>query len=266
MDNLKIAKDKLDYLNEWKRSFKVASDIVPYIDLMYGFTVWEYDVFNSAPSTELFQHENYNLESLAELKSKIPLLPKIDFHVAVSATPSSTGSYTYDSLLNAKSYADQNISSWAQVKTEEYEKIQELQNSKSKVRERLKLLDEKLVDEFDLAERYYSSYVMNIEGQEAVGTSMRNVLEKYKGKLYAKAKRLPEQKIKWDIFAERLSVDTVGSLCHRNLLNQKIIWDDLHSDLSSILKLNKVITLDEIKVVHTKYINHLLSVLLSVRL
>lgn len=84
--------------------------------------------------------------------------------------------------------------------------------TRNKIIERLNLLDPEIVKEFDLAEKSISTFRMDVESQQSVGISLRNVLERYKGKLFRKALIPPKQKIrKWSEFVESLSIEQEGS-------------------------------------------------------
>lgn len=83
---------------------------------------------------------------------------------------------------------------------------------------------------------------------------MRNVLERYKGKLYKLAPNNTRAKIKkLDSFAERLSVDNIDEFSYSKLLNHENVWNELHNELSSIAKLNTNISYENLKMLHTKY-------------
>lgn len=271
MNPKEIINKRLDYLGRWRIGYKLASNIAPYIDQMYEYTKWEHEVLNTTSSTvadDIFKPlTSYYNENYMVLQSILPQLPNYDESAIMAVTPTSTGIATYDILTANINNTSAAVSSWALKHTKSYEELQNKDITKNKIRERLCLLDLEIVEEFDLAEIKITTFKMDIENQQSVGILLRNVLERYKGKLFKKALKPPKQKIKnLSEFVESLSIEQKGSHSFNQLLLEGKVWDELHTLLTNIAKLNTIITYNELKFLHTKYINHLYSVLLLIKL
>ena len=94
---------------------------------------------------------------------------------------------------------------------------------------------------------------------------MRNLLEHYKGKLFATAMEKREQKTDWPTMAERLTISIKDSFEHQLLLDQEQVWKSLHQNLSGMAKHNPKNEYS-IEIARTKLLSHLYVVLSLVRL
>jgi hypothetical protein len=250
-------------LNNWKNNLQSILEAAPFIEQAIEYAKWQLEFSEAHDGNDLEMNHPFEMIIKGEfefLVGLIPQLPKYSYSPLISATPVTTSIELYNTINNSNAAARNEI---LRIYAQKYEHIQEADITKEKISE---MLRKYLLEEFNIGERSYSAYNLLLIEQQAVGITMRNVLERLKGRLFALVRRRHEQKITWRTYFERVSTFPKDSNEHLMLLKYEQVFTDLHDKLTNIAKNNKSIeSSEELQVIHTNYINHIYTLLLISR-
>jgi hypothetical protein len=255
---LRETKDKVDdYLD---RANKIKQSI-PYISMVKETVNGLYSGFQSKPPDmdmnlsddclTVFRRQRESVFNLPQLP--VVNVANISTMTAVSSTAANLTIYALDAVKPENPTALQWVHNFQQNQAE----IQEREEYKNKIYELLQKVKNNLAKEFIISvEEYYRIQTTNDIANAAL--KMRNVLEHLKGELCFQARRLPqEQKIRWETMADRLAKRGY----QQDLKKEEALHLNIHDELSRIAKNIKIATKDEFKIIYSKYILHLYSVL-----
>jgi len=235
------SKSRLVYIKEWLRRLKQAQDQIPVVQDLEERTEWEIKTFNDLPENaqEFFPLslvDNYDITT-EHLRESLPLPPEFNVLAVPSAAAVSTSgsSSIYSSVSRAGEVDAEDIQKWSGIHTDLYREIQKKQSHREKVEQKLHILNPDRVEELETARQEYAAAVSDVGGRVAAGIAMRNVLEHYKGDLFARARNHPGEKMNWERMAERLTLGKVGGIEHKELINQGVEWSSLWKRLSTVV-------------------------------
>lgn len=92
-------------------------------------------------------------------------------------------------------------------------------------------------------------------------SAMRNLLEHFKGKIFKKAMKNHEQKIKWNDMVDRLCIKPFGSLEYKLLINEENTYNSIFLNLTEYFKNRLKCTENAIFIERTKLLVHLHTVI-----
>ncbi len=263
----------INHIKQWLQIHEANQRVVRPLRILLQIYELDKETYESVPdclmNSKPFWGKYYEKE-YDELKQHLPLNKRADFdyiELKIPTTTSSSISHIYDTL-KVVDYESNNIfkvTDWMQSRINSYNDIIRELNLCDKIKERIIRLNQKLLDEFNKMEDDYYSVGDNSEKTVSAGISMRNVLERYKGVLFEKARNKNEQKIKWSTMVERLTKHPTGSLFYNQLLDQEEEWKLIHKELTYYAK-NKKNDISQLQEIWFRLLIHFSVVLLLVNI
>jgi hypothetical protein len=268
----RLAAERQRKLKVWLDNFEQAAEIAPHVYRAYEVTKWESEAISEAPENVrgaiARELTPYYTNSLAALGSSLSAMPQYIASTTVSNLSAVTASATptYAVLASFRSSNDEPTQIWANRQMSIYEVIQTSFGLVERIKKLLMSLKPAIAKEFELAEDTYQGAIGGWQDRTAAAIAMRNVLEHYKGELFDRAINRPhEQKIPWSVMADRLTIASVGSPGHQQLRTEEKTWNNLQKSLSNLAK-NQSYRDKSLETVHTELVDHLHTVLSSVRI
>ncbi len=268
----RLATERRELLENWLRSYKQASQVVAHVDEAYQVAKWEEDVLLSAPKAAdglpWGQLEELYTGDLNDARAVFPPMPSYDPSQTASISVAGTvsASATYGLVAQVSRLPDERARQWSVDRAARYQSLQAAAGRRDRVRSLLGKLAPRLVVQFDEAERSYRGATDAGQSQEAAAFAMRNVLEHYRGELFARARRWPKENMTWPGMAERLGYQRTGPKPHSLLLREEVVWGQLEKDLSNLGKAQVYSGSLDLVTVHTQFLDHLFTVLTLVKL
>jgi hypothetical protein len=259
-----------EYLGDWLADLKKRNEIAPNILEMYENSKWARNAISNAPPTittePLYQNLGIDYKQDFEyLKDELPPISQETQEFAMSlvaGTTASSTTATYDMVGSFRNSDDPIVVCWSEQYASKYEHIQESDKRHEEVRSLLHSLKPELADLFDIAEKEYRATLVGSATYEAAALAMRNVHEKYKGELCARAtKRTLSSRNLWAIITDKLSRGPKGSVPYHKLRKQGEKWKELQSNLSNIAKRKIQVSAASLTAIHTEFLDHLYVVL-----
>lgn len=271
-DTQRLAAEREARLKGWLDNFEQAAEVAPHVRRAYDVAKWESEVVSQAPATTKVVIARdllpYYSNSLATLSGALPDMPQYAPNNVVPNLVATTasGTVTYNLLTSFRSSDDPSTQRWVNNYAPVYETIQVSFSLVERINALLISLNGDIAQEFKVAESSYQAAVGGWQDTTAAAIAMRNVLEHYKGELFKRAINRPrEQRIRWSDMADRLTITSVGSPGHQQLITQEVTWNDLQSGLSNLAK-NQSYRHKRLEIVHTELLDHLYTVLSLVKI
>lgn len=229
-----------EHCAEWLRLHRKQEALAPYVQRMYETAIWEerarYLIDEAhAPEEITGIIDQMAARNLNEVKYAL-LLPQ-DYQLgyeeltALSTGMTSTASNMAAALIvisptpGASPEIDEAI--------KRYEALQQRQDRYTKARERLKDHFPSLVDLLDLAEHKLQLAKGDHNQIPGAATEMRNLLDRLRGELIAKARRGPKENMNWTAMAERLSQGDRHR--QQTLLDQELLDSQIRGQLGDLV-------------------------------
>ncbi len=269
-----IADRRADHYKNWLLKARKISDAIPDVEAASKWAEADREVINTMPT---FVGRDYGLNSLAEyyrndldhIQKTVKELPDMEADKLAPIVYSSATASTVTAMdfMNSLDPSNAEIRPWLTQSVQTYKKLQFETGISQKVRSLLAVLNPELVERFNLIEKSYSLSTSVMEKDTKVGISMRNLLEKYRGELWKRAKRANEQKIIWRTIVDRLSKEPPGTHGYNTLLKQEEIYKSLHEKLTHLAKYNETqVGSHADEALHSELLNHLFTVLSSIKI
>lgn len=266
---MKNLDEAIKHIENWLRINEGNQKSVSIIKKLLQVLYWQMETLKSMPlsiknrmPTGFFSDDFFQL-GYNNIKEYIPEAKPVNIYKINDTIFSSTGT---SSMIFASSGLISNLEEsgqeWAMQTIDSYEQIKDELHIVSELKNKLQNLDPELVNEFDLMEGNFYRATNEIEFRVNTSTAMRNLLEHVKGKLFTKARKLYEQKIKWNEMVERLCINSdENSFEYQALIYQERVWKEIHTNLSQYLKNNIHCSIEDIKNLRFALITHLYTIL-----
>lgn len=219
-------------------------------------------IINKEPQANLVFLDDFFQLGYNNIKEYIPEAKPVNIYKINDTIFSATG---ISSMIFANSGLISNLEEsgqeWAMQTMDSYKQIKDELHIVSELKNKLQNLDPKLVNELDLMEGNFYRAMNEIECRVNTSTAMRNILEHVKGKLFTKARKPYEQKIKWNKMVERLCINSENTFEYQTLIDQESVWEEIHSNLSQYLKNNVHCSIEDIKNLRIALFTHLYTIL-----
>lgn len=234
-------KELKEYCAEWLRRHRTQEAIVPYVQGIYETAVWEEDARQSIDEAHTPREMTQFIDLMAarnldEVKSALPLpqnYQRVGYEVlnALSTGMTSTASNVAVVLVAVRPTTGS--STRIDEVIDKYETLQRQQDRRMHARERLKNHFPSLVELFDLAEHKLQLAKGDHNQIPGAATEMRNLLDRLRGKLFAKAKHRPKENMTWTIMAERLCGEDERR--RHSLLDQEVLDCQIRRQLGDLV-------------------------------
>lgn len=267
---LEVLHERLAYLTEWLNRMKHAQEKISYVQDIVERTEWELATLKGIPEDgeEFLPHDlstiiNSQMRGNEQIKSSYPWLPFYTIE-ATNSTASVTVSGTtdmYSYVSRATEIDEPKLQAWANKAVVEYRDIQEKQTRYEKVAEFLATFSPDRVMELETAYKAYKSAISTAGDRITAGIAMRNLLEHFKGDLFAKARIQPKENMKWETMAVRMARGGDGSVEHRELAKQETDWNSLQTRLSDVAKGQSAGLVADLDNIWTSLLDHLFTIL-----
>jgi hypothetical protein len=259
----------INHIQTWLQANEENQKVVPVLRKVLRVLLWEREAIASMPD-RLRTILPYDFGSLhntfrINLENHLPKLPPVDplyFESSLSSTASLSSGVLM--VFNPELDMTDEENMWVISNANSYSKLEEELNFPTEISSMLERLDPRLKEMFDLSEKSFYQFRKK-ELDTYSGTAMRNVLEGFKGRLFASAMQANEQHIKWEAMVDRLSNYAKGTLEYQLLLRQEQNWEDIHKNLSDLLK-NRTTSEYGINQAHINLISHMYVVLSLIRI
>ncbi len=259
----------INHIQTWLQTNEENQKIVPVLRRVLRVLLWERQAIASMPhrleSRLPPDFGEFNQTYRIDLEHNLPKLPSVNSMYFISSL-SATTSISSGVLMAFSTELDMTNEEprWVRTNSKSYRKLEEELNFPTEISSMLERLDPELKKLFDLSEKSFYQFEKK-ELDTYSGIAMRNVLEKYKGRLFTKAMRADEQKIKWETMVDRLSNYQKGTLEYQLLLREEQNWQNIHKNLSDLLK-SQTNSEYGIEQAHINLISHMYVVLSLVKI
>lgn len=252
----------------WLDRFGRASKVAPYVQRNLELTEWELKAVTDCPdkAKESFPDSIGDaIDRDKEFVEKVlPIMPNYDeerIYLTSAVTSSGTviiNDFIYQTVIlgtpEAKEYSEKY--------TGQYQKLQESHDLPKEVRSLIeKLKNSEVLRRFDEAEKTYWLLKAGPGKRTQLALELRTLLEGIQGYLFELARKTPKENMTWQIMADRLSKEGLGSIEHSVMLQQESIRSVLINDLSIIAKDREGKTLRDIENVRAKVLDHVSTIL-----
>ncbi|MDH4162184.1 MAG: hypothetical protein OEW15_05780 [Nitrospirota bacterium] len=237
-DNIKNLEEKKAYLKQWLDNIRSAGEIVPTVEHNLEVTEWELETLENVPSVGTNPDLKMQIEyDTRELQKQLPMMPKykvLPFRMAYTSTASAAT--VYSELIQNINWGLIGQQDAALESLEKYDAIQTAHQREEDVLALLKKLNvEYVVGLFTKTKQYVYESKNNPQKITSAANEMRNLLLKFKGELFDKARANNQEKsMDWGKMSSRLSDGDAG--IEQQLLIQEKAYSRLNVDLSNLLK------------------------------
>jgi len=268
-----IVDSNADTLSSWLQKTRKVREIEPYVQQAYEQTLWQRDALYSVPNDA----PDLNASAVGSLDNSKHVyeryLPLINDASSQYTNPSSFNATVISGSSDIFRYISQNASN---LQGEEKEKLnfqigsyivlQDKQNRVATVKSMLEKLDQRLVDEFELAEREFHHFKNSTAEIIVPAGALRNVLQHFKGQIFLRARNTPKETPNWSIMASRLVIIGVPSPEHSTLEGEEKTHGQLYGRLSDIFKGKLAATATDIENIFIEVTDHFFTVLSLIKI
>ncbi len=226
--------EQMEEIKNYQGLYQDLQFLSPYFSTGIDQLEWVSDVLHSPCGTDLEIQEK--IDSAVNPWTSLPSVPS-GLTFGVSGMHGLGTSACAQTVTQIDSWATRNISeknSASELKRN-YQFITENEQRREIISRALKNLNADTAEKFESSVKLYHAWKANPSDLVALATTMRNVLESFKGLLnivYQKEKGgQPSKNFSWDKM-----IDCIGSGNKKELLIQKTNHTSLHSTLSEYLK------------------------------
>ena len=277
MRNIDKAKELVDsnasFLSDWLERAREVRELEPYVQQAYQNTMWQRDSLylipddapdlNASVVSSLENSRNVFENYLPEIqKSPRQYTDVSSFNATVISGSSNTFSYLNQIYPNLSQDQQDRINS--QIAS--YVELHQRQNRISTVKTLLAKLDQRLVDELELAEKELQHFKNRTSEVISPASALRNVLQHFKGQLLLRARNTTQETPNWSVMVNRLVVTGVSTPEHSTLEREGATHSQLYDRLSRILKGNLQATSTDMENIFIEVADHFYTVLSLVRL
>jgi hypothetical protein len=268
--NKKLLEGKIDLYNNFLDGAKKISKIVPVVQEAKEKTEWTLDLLNDPSGVALKVFEDSDVEAIQSADFDVwdKNLPKITVNPEYISTSGSAASGTaseivFTKLVNIYENSEEPVVVSLEPFIGEYAQLQAKYGNPNEIIKNLGNISVKLSNEFEQANQSYMRANNGLLQANEAAICMRNVLEHLNGELLELARKIENRQIgknqQWLFISEKLAVGEIGSLEYRMLASKsesnKAIWQEL-TNLSKNLVDDP---LQKLKVVYSKWIDHLFT-------
>jgi hypothetical protein len=268
-----IVDSNADTLSGWLQKARKVREIEPYVQQAYEQTLWQRDALHLVPNDA----PDLNASAVGSLDNSKHVyersLPLINDPSFQHTNPSSFNATVISGSSDIFRYISQNASN---LQGEEKEKLnsqigsyivlQDKQNRVATVKFMLEKLDQRLVDEFELAEREFQHFKNSTAEIIAPAGALRNVLQHFKGQVFLRARNTPKETPNWTIMASRLVIIDFPSPEHSSLEKEEKTHGQLYGRLSDIFKGKLAATATDIENIFIEVTDHFFTVLSLIKI
>ena len=258
---------RLEHLYDWLNAVNQAKDNVPYVQNMVDQANVDLQAFMQMPEDgEEFISpltlKEY-LKGNETIKANLPVPTMLDSDsirlTGVISTTGSTGAY--EAIITAGKVDDPELNQWSHKFRHPFYEIIQNQSRLEIVTEKLEVLNPERVVELNDSINAFLAFKSDIGERVRAATCMRNLIEHYRGDLFARARKWPRENIKWNKMALRLANNNTSGVAIDTLLNQEREWKNLHDQLSKIVHKQKPGEFIDLESLWVKLVDHLFIVL-----
>ncbi len=255
-----------EHLTEWLQRFRAAESIAAFVQGQLETAEWQegarrlLDVAGVPEEITgiIDQQVNRNLDEVKSAFPLMPVYPKLSDERVMAMGSGTVGASSsmiaalveIVSLPGASPEIDRAIRN--------YTTRQQIEGRLTGARARLREHFPSLVDLFDLAEQKSKLAKGDAEQTPGAATEVRNLLDKVKGELFARARRGPSENMTWATMSERLcEADRRRS---EILLDQEVLRGQLYTHLSDLLHRRTALHAKRLSVVWLLVVDHVFVV------
>ncbi len=264
----KIIEDKKQFLSDWLDRYHKVAEIAPIVNKMYLTANVESQITANMPSEikqeiSCYLKEDYNIQ-INQLKTELPPLP--DFNVSATSLNSTGASSTVfmAKFISDKVFINDKYKDWGIISNNLLMNFQDQIKMRQEIKSFFKSLNIDLFNEYELLENAYYDPITGLKRNMTVTMIMRSLLEHFRGRLWQVLKKSNEQKLKWEIIAERLSNNDMNSPQYHRLIRLEEIYNNLYNKLSKVAKNNDQINSNELNSLYVEYNSYLHSIILII--
>ncbi len=264
----KIAESNRNFISDWQKKAAEIREIEPYAQRALDVVSWQLESLNKIPNNapdikpEVVESMYFSGEVFSKRLPEITI--QTDWAVVMAAVPASANSgssmtFEYLNEIYPQISPEEQKEILPQINS--YKLIHENQQRYGSLKDKLREMKPYLEDELETASKELQHYRNGTAEVLSPATAIRNVLQHFKGELFFKARAADKEKLKWDIMAKRIVVETPPSPEYNILKNEGHTHSNLYDKLSRILKGNMSVSPDELGNIFIEVIDHMDTVL-----
>ncbi len=265
-----IEKDVIDklksretYLDEWLKRNCDAQNLVPHVQQALDFTRWEIDALSSRPeeADEIAAPTLSNVDRENQFMTlAFPMLPKFDISMAGSASGMNVAANTtvYSFVVRVGDIPTEIAQNYSRSYAQQYQELQDKYTRVEKIRTLLvRIPDSLALKRLDPAFKSFSKSKSGVVSRTATATEIRNLLDGFKGDLFALAYGKGKGNKTWRGMSEKVAKGGTSSLEYAQLLDQEKVRDSLIDRLSGILKDREGGSITNLDAIWTQTLDHI---------
>jgi hypothetical protein len=258
-------KELLDYLDTWLQRHQQASEVAPAIREARDRVDWEVRVLRDLPAEAAhISTAQVNEEArvaLGRITEVLPQLPpfRATLRSQIDSIATTSTSAAFGLVHEVGQIVTVATTRFFQEKSREYERLQETQKRRDRVRALTQALVPLALGRFDDARVAVDRAQLGAVTKSGAASDLRNLVNGVKGELLHKARRSSNEKMAWRTMAERLCD---GQTAISAMMSQEVIQSTLLNDLAATIKLRD--DRHRIEDLYTRVLDHLFAVLSNV--
>jgi hypothetical protein len=250
-----------DHLRSWLDRQKNAAKLVPEIQRAFEEAEWQHQAMTfldlAAPEEARKVPEAELGLSYRQLCNSLPLPPgygPLVFSAVATGVTSTTSSvhgavYT---TLDLPVFGER-----ARECLEEYQLLHQRQDRQGSIRTMLDLSFPTMVDQFDVAVKFHMAAKSQSDQVAPAANEVRNLLDRFKGELFERARDGSRENMTWEKMIERLTPKSKPITEHQILVNQESHRNGLRDRLSALLKRRSTLGSHELDSLWMQALDHL---------
>jgi len=264
----KIAKSNRNSLADWLKKASDVRQIEPFVQQAYDVLSWQCESLDKIPDNaldikpETVESLHYSGEIILKSLPEIITSTEIDLNFEYVSTPTLSGSsMTFEYLNDIYPMISPEDQKTILPQIDLYKSLQEKHKRYENLTKKLGELKPAIKKELEIAFEELQYYKNGTSKMLSPATAIRNLVQHFKGELFAKARKTDKETPNWNIMAERLVLKQPPSPEFSLLINEKITHSSLYDKLSKILKGNMVATPDMLENLFIEVIDHIQIIL-----
>lgn len=269
--NKKLLEGKIGLYNNFLNGAKKVSEVVPIVQEVKEKTEWTLKLLEDNPSnvaSKIFEDPEVEAAQSTDFDIWDKSLPKLTVNPEYISTSGSAASGTaseivFTKLANISENSQEPVIVSLEPFMGEYAQLQAKYKNPDEISEILKNVSPKLSEEFEQANQSYMKAINGLLQANEAAIGMRNVLEHFVGELFDLIRKIDNRQVeksqRWLFISEKLAVGGVCGLEYEMLASKsesnKTIWQEL-TNLSKNLVDDP---LPKLRVVYSKWIDHLFT-------